>query len=165
MDSVVVAVDLSLFKLLVHLVVLDLIIQRLYHVLEIVLGLLVHAFIRKQLNSFVKELVGRVIFVPWLIFLRYKQLHRLRNNLLELLNVHVMLVVIQETPIKCIFIGVIVLNMHEGLYLFHLVVVLTWILLANEVHVLLSTLLLLLVRLVECLVDVLDHVAVFDVDV
>jgi len=76
-----------------------------------------------------------------------------------------MLVVIQETPIKCIFIGVIVLDMHEGLYLFHLVVVLTWILLANEVHVLLSTLLLLLVRLVECLVDVLDHVAVFDVDV
>ena len=55
--------------------------------------------------------------------------------------------------------------MHEGLNLFHLVVVLTWILLANEVHVLLSTLLLLLIRLVECLVDVLDHVAVFDVDV
>lgn len=123
---------------------LDLIIQGLNHILEIVFCLLVHSLVRQQLNSLVKELVGWIILIARLILLRHKKLHSLSNNLFKLLDVHVVFIIVQESSIKRVFVSVVIFNMHESFHFLHLIVVLAGILLTNEVHVVLSALLLLL---------------------
>lgn len=165
LDPVVIAINLFFFKLFVHFEMVFLVIQSVDHIAKVVIRLLQSTLVREQFQCLVKELVWRDVLLP-LTNRWHQQLHCLVDDGLQ--RPHVMLVaqVKHQTSFHSTLIGVVIFNIHEGFDFFHLIFVLARLLLANVVvRVVVGLLSLFHVRILQRVVDVVNHDLVLDLDV
>ena len=162
LQPIITTVDLLLLKTIIHFELLYLVIQRRNNALEFIVLLLESTLVRHHLQGSVEELIA-VLAVT--IRRRHQLSDCIVNNYGNSLHVVLIAKISQETLFHSALVGNVVLNMHEGLNLFHLVNILARLFLADIHFILLRPFDIFPISLLQSCIDVVDHDPVLDFDV